>query len=445
MSKSLLVWLVLYYGGLLGALSHPMYPLISYLVFYYAPPHLNDWGEVLPDLRYSLIASIALLFAIVAHGGALERLKRESNPALAWLLLFGANTVVVTAWALDAARSWIYTTLMLKLVLLYVLMPIAIRTPAHFDLFSTVHIAGATYWGYKAWDDPKRRAGRLRDVGGPDTQNDNQAAGHLLTVIPFAALFVLTEKRKLQRAMYFVCAGFVVNVFILCNSRGATLGLIAAGMAAIALAGKGRRLKLIGIAVLGAAFVLYLADPEYIQRQQTTIDAKDGAAQSRWAMWAAGIEMVKDYPLGGGGRAFHQLSPKYIPDVLAATDSEERSPHNTYIQLATDWGLQGTILYFIFMFVTIRILHRIRKRTPDNSWYVYRALVIEVALVGTMTAAFFSSRLYGESIYWMCSLAFALYRIQSTEMEAVVPASAPQSVEAEPGLIPVPPREPATV
>jgi O-antigen ligase len=206
-------------------------------------------------------------------------------------------------------------------------------------------------------------------------------------------------------------------VFILCNSRGATVGLIAATMCAILLAGRGRRKKLIGAVILGALAVLYLADPEYIARQQTTTNATDGAATSRKAMWAGGIEMIKDYPFGGGGRTFHQLSPKYIPDVLAKTDSEERSPHNTYIQLATDWGLQGTVLYFVFMFLTVRTLHRIRKRAPDDAWYFYRSLVIEVALAGTMTAAFFSNRLTGESIYWMCALAFALHRMQSTALE----------------------------
>jgi hypothetical protein len=80
--------------------------------------------------------------------------------------------------------------------------------------------------------------------------------------------------------------------------------------------------------------------------------------------------------------------------------------------------LQGTFLYFGFMFATLRMLHRIRKRAPDNLWYYYRSLTIELALIGTMTAAFFSNRLLGESIYWMCALAFALYRMQSTELEA---------------------------
>lgn len=425
MSKMTMLWVVMYFGNLAGALIHPMYPMTAYLVFYYMPPHLNWWGQNLPDLRYSLLASIVLLVSIMALRTSVEKVHEEGNPAKPWLMLWGANTIVVTIWAIQMARSWIYTVICLKLVLLYALMPAAIRTRAHFDTFGAIHVAGATYWGYKAWDDPKRDAGRLEEVGGPDTQNDNQAAGHLLTVIPFVALYVLTETRKLPRVLYAVGGAFIVNVFILCNSRGATVGMIAAALSAIALAGRGRRKKLIGAAVAGGLAVLFLADPEFIERQQTTANATDNSAAARRIMWAGGIEIIKDYPFGGGGRTFHILSPIYIPDILSKTQWEERSPHNTYIQLATDWGLHGAAIYFVFMFATIRMLHRIRKRTPDDTWFVYRSLTVEVALVGTMTAAFFSNRLYGESIYWMCALAFILHRMQSTELENAALAAAP--------------------
>lgn len=431
MTKMAFFWVTVYGGGLAGSILHPIYPLVAYLTFYYMPPHLNWWGKDLPDLRYSLTAALFLLGSIVFLQSGLEKLKDERNPALPWLMAWGANTVLVTAWAFDTARSWLYTVVCLKLVLLYALLPAAIRTPTQFDVFGAVHVTGAAYWGYKAWDNPKREAGRLMEVGGPDTQNDNQAAGHLVTVLPFAALFVLTERRRWLRALYALEAAFIVNVFILCNSRGATLGLIAAGMAAVGLAGKGRRKRLIGVGILGALAVLYLADPEFIARQQTTVNATDNSAQSRKVIWAAGLQMIRDYPLGGGGRAFHIMSPSYIPTITADANTGERSPHNTYVQLATDWGIHGAVLFFAFMGVTIRLLHRVRKRTPDSAWYFYRSLAVEVALIGTMTAAFFSSRLYGESIYWLCGLAFALHRLQSTELEGVakaVPAAAPENV-----------------
>jgi hypothetical protein len=425
MSKILFLWLTIYLGGLVLALVHPIYPFVSYLTFYYAPPHVNWWGRFVPDFRWSLIASIVMLGAIVMHSGSLERLKNERNPALPWLLLFAFNILLVTTWAFDRARSWYWTVVLLKFFLLYALIPFAVRTPAQFDIFAATHIGGATYWGYKAWDDPTRIAGRLEAVGGPDTQNENQAAGHLLTVLPFVVVYAFSVKRHITRASILVCGAFIINVFILCNSRGATLGLLVMVCAAILLAGKGRRAKLVGVGAAGIVAVLLLADGRFIERQQTTTNPTDGASEGRLEAWQAGIEVMRDYPLGGGGRAFHILSPRYIPGIVEEHRGEERAVHNTYLQLGTEWGVQGLILWSGFIGSTFLLLRRCMKQSRDNPWFFYRFFAIELALIGTLTAGIFTSRLYGESVYWMCALAVALYRIHAT---AVAEETAPSTV-----------------
>jgi hypothetical protein len=427
MSKVLLVWLITYFGGLALALVHPIYPFMSYLVFYYATPEKNWWGEGLPNMRWSLVASLVMVGSLFLKSSSLERLKQTKNPALPWFLLFGVNVVVVTLWAQDRVRSWTWTVALLKLILLYVIMAATIRTPVQFDMFSAAHIGGATYWGYKGWDDPTRRAGRLKDVGGPDTQNENAAAAHILTVLPFVVVYAFSVKRRTMQALLVVCGGFIVNLLILCNSRGSTLSLLIMGCAAIVLAGKGRRKHLIAVALAGGVMLFALADNRFIARQQTTVEAQDGSAQGRLTAWKAGLRFMMDYPLGTGGRGFHILSPKYIPDIVAAHDGDERSVHDTYLQLAAEWGIQGLILWGGFMTSTLLLLERCRKSASQEPWYFYRFLAVELALIGSLIAGIFTNRLYGESVYWMCSLAFALHRMRETA----------KSVEAEQRVVSV--------
>jgi putative inorganic carbon (hco3(-)) transporter len=439
MSKILALWLIVYFGGLALALVAPIYPLISYIWFYYLPPDLNWWGRYLPDLRWSLLASLVLLGSIVLKHGSLERLKDVRNPALPWLLLFGANVTVATIWALDRARSWYWTVVLLKFILLYTLMPAAIRTPAQFDMFAAAHIGGAAYWGYKGWDDPERKAGRLKDVGGPDTQNENAAATHLLTVLPFVAVYAFSVKRRWLQGLIMVAGAFIVNVFILCNSRGATVALVAMLCAAILYAGKGRRIKLISVGVAAVLAFLLLADHRFIERQQTTVEHKDGASQDRLESWAAGLRLMRDHPLGGGGRAFHILSPKYIPDIVEKEKGEERSVHDTYLQLGCEWGFQGLFFWCAFIGSTLRLLWKSRRRAREDSWFFYRFLAIELALIGTLVGGVFTSRLYGESLYWMCALAFAMHRMYETALDQKTATAAATNVQtvAVPGsLIP---------
>jgi hypothetical protein len=434
MGKLTFVWLGLYFGGLLGGLIHPIYPMVSYLVYYFAPPQFHWWGRRIPDLRFSLTASAVVWLSMFLNQHRLEEVKSERNSALPWYACYAMNSTVVTTWAVDRAVSWVYSVIVWKLLVLYLMIPAVVRTPAYFDVFARTMVIGGTWWGYKAWEKPDRSGGRLAIIiGGPDSKTDNGAAGVLLTVIPFAALYTLTERRLIRKLAAAACTAFIVNVFILCNSRGATLGLIASGIAALLLASRRRRLRLLGTVSGGVLAVLLLADPEFIERQQTTANPTDGSAQSRLELWAAGLTMIKDYPLGAGGYGYHLLSATYASEVVAATDSEARSSHNTYIQIAVEWGVHGALIFLCFIAGTVWILHVIRRRAPANTWYHDRSLALEAGLVGILTAAFFSNHVYTEAIVWLCSLSFSLYRLQSTEL-ARETSRAPAAQASVPGF-----------
>jgi O-antigen ligase len=118
--------------------------------------------------------------------------------------------------------------------------------------------------------------------------------------------------------------------------------------------------------------------------------------------------------LGTGGRGFHILSPRYIPNIVDEHGGEERSVHNTYLQLTAEWGIQGLIVWSAFIVSTFRLLRRSRLAAKGDDWFFYRFLAVELALLGTLVAGIFTNRLYGESVYWMCALGFALHRMHLT-------------------------------
>jgi hypothetical protein len=76
-----------------------------------------------------------------------------------------------------------------------------------------------------------------------------------------------------------------------------------------------------------------------------------------------------------------------------------------------DWGLQGLALFLALIGYTFVLLHRVRKERANPDWIYYVSLGLQLGLVATLTAAFFSVRFFGESIYWLCGLSTALYRM----------------------------------
>jgi O-antigen ligase len=284
------------------------------------------------------------------------------------------------------------------------------------ELVILFQIIGAAYWGWDALD-ARRTNTRLEGIGSGDTLNSNLLGAHLLTIIPLTIIIALMKEPRWQRVTAIISAPFIVNLLILCNSRGATVGFVMAGLASFVLVRKGLRKRVLVGATVGGLALYLLADPQFITRQQTITDPTDASATSRLSIWAGSLRMVNDYPFGAGGRGFHILSPRYVPE-LQEQGSDGRSAHNMYIQIAADWGVQGLILFVAFAWYVLLLLHRVRRERLTADRVYFLSLGLELGLIGTLVAAFFSVRFYGESIYWICGLSTALYCMTSAEKEA---------------------------
>jgi O-antigen ligase len=303
-----------------------------------------------------------------------------------------------------------------KLVVTYLLFARIVRTPRVLGLVIVFQIIGAAYWGWDALDN-RRFGGRLEGLGSGDTQNANLLAAHLLTIVPLATLFVFLKQARWIRLTAVISLPLILNLIILTNSRGATLGLAASLLGALVLIRRGYRTRILVGAVASVAALLYLADPEFIARQQTIVSAEDNSAQSRVSLWRGTLPMIRDYPFGAGGRGFHFLSPRYIP-YLHESGSEGRSSHNTYIQAAVDWGVQGLMLFLALIGYTFVVLHRVRRERAKPDWIYFVSLGLQLGLIGTLIAGFFSVRFYGESVYWFCGLSTALYQMTGAAAQA---------------------------
>ncbi len=432
MSNTALAWLTAYAAGLLLSVVEPFYGLLAYLLDYYAHPPLRWWGDDLPDLRWSLLAASVLLCVYLLKGRNLFDPRILRHGQTKWLLGFLAVATLVTFWAVDVNRSLHYLTDIAKLALLYLLIVGTVRTRNQFRWFVLVMIVGAFMWGLDAYFDPKRRAGRLYGIGGPDSDADNSTAAHLLTVLPFLGIYLLKGVRW-ERLIALIATPFVVNTIILCNSRGATVAIAVMALAAVVLARGKTRWQIATLGLVGGVLFLYLTDPQFIERQLTLFHyEEDTSATGRLEAWEGALALMADYPLGAGGGGWDAMSPVYIPDIVAAYGGEERTVHNTYLLVGSDWGIPGLILFLGFVGSTLRELHEIRRRTTDQRIY-FESFALEVALVGFLTAAFFINRPYAEILYWLSALTAVLQNIAAGAWaEAPEPAASEDLELTEP-------------
>ena len=190
-----------------------------------------------------------------------------------------------------------------------------------------MHMAGAGWWGWEAYTNPKRTAGRLENVGSGDTLGDNGTAAQILTVLPFIAVYLLVSKNKKLKALAFLVGAVrPQHLHSVQQSRRNARAGRRRGVRQSGSPGPGIGLARLSPGVAMAGGLFYLADPQFLQRQQFTTDYEnDGSAKGRLEAWRGGVELVKDHPFGAGGQGFWELSPIYAADLVDSHGGETRS------------------------------------------------------------------------------------------------------------------------
>jgi O-antigen ligase len=435
MPNTTIVWFILYCVFLLGSFVNPLFGTLGYLFEYYLRPSMHWWGRPLPDWRWNFTIAAVLTVTYLLRRSSLPRIgKARTGPATCLIGLLLVMLLVTPLTAVNRTLSWDRTVSFSKLLLFHGLIVGTVRTELAFDAVAAIHMAGAGWWGWEAYTNPKRTAGRLQNVGSGDTLGDNGTAAHLLTVIPFIAVYLVVSRKKRLQSLAFLVAPFVLNTFILCNSRGALLGLIAAAGAAVWLTKSGNRVRMIGAGVALVAGLYVLADPQFLARQEPVNYEEDSSAVGRLEAWRGSLDLIQDYPFGAGGQGFWELSPIYVPDLVERSH-ERRDPHNTLVLVASEWGVLGLLLLLGFYYSSFRLLREVRRQSGGGIWY-YRSVAIQVSMIGLFVAGIFTDRLYAEAPYWLGGLAVALHRVHSHVRQAAANTETmPPPVEPQPSEV----------
>jgi O-antigen ligase len=321
---------------------------------------------------------------------------------------------------------------LLKYVLLYFLITRAIQDRTDFRVVVLAMAVGAAYIGYEVTINERGdfTGSRLEGVGAPGADTSNSLASVLLLTLPVIGSLMVNGRFR-DKVFAIMAAPFVLNVVLLCNSRGAFLGLIGAGAMFVALSrGAARKQALRAVALGGILLFLLLGDPEILQRFLTTFSGsedRDRSAASRLEFWQAGLLMIADYPLGDGGGSFKFVHGGAYLARVVGKDAPERSLHNGYLTEATEWGLQGLTLRLIFiggaMLAAYRTIKRCYEEGRPQDSLVGNCLI--AAIVSFLTTSVFGSFISNEWSYWIVALLIGYCQTYAVPARAVDPVHSP--------------------
>lgn len=422
-------WLVFVLACTVLAFSrHPIYGLTFYIGTFFVHPPSRWWGYMIPDPRWALLSAgitvMALLVYRNKHGvlPAGKPVWLANGPALL-LLAYAVWMWIQIPWALDIPSHIDGAVKYVKYLIAFWFIYWLIDSKKHLLTLLYAHALGCGLLGVFALSAP-REDGRLEGVGGPGIDDANTLAMYMASGAIVCMGLMMTAKGW-RRWFNLVVLALIGNGFVLANSRGAFIALVAGGLVLAVCKAREHRGVFWALALVGVVGFTFAVDKAFIERMFTIGDVAeqsedaDMSARSRVVIYEAQVRMAIDHPFGVGYRGTVVLSPSYLDRKWLTLDSNGdessagRSSHNTFMTTLVEQGLPGAMLFLSLVVWILGSIVRIRsldRRHADPDFSSLGGAVCG-GLVVVFVAGLATDYLMAEVQFWLFAALVSLLRL----------------------------------
>jgi len=216
----------------------------------------------------------------------------------------------------------------------------------------------------------------------------------------FVSIFIFFNDKKWRVYSFFVSL-FMLAGLIFTFTRSYWVGSFAAFVLLPFIHIKSNRAKLISIAGIAGAVIMFVFMPLVHNRVETIVHyKKNTSAMDRIALWQAGIDLYKNYDLKykiigcGSGNLYRFLKPYLVKQVKIIFGDKNvnshlfSSVHNEYLQILLKWGIVGLVVWlYLWIYVLFRNVVFIIK--TDNDFYKALIVGITMGFVAFLVGGFF--------------------------------------------------------
>ena len=409
---------------LLAFKRHPIYGFYFYLASFYVHPPSRWWNYMLPSVRWSLISAVVAVLAVLIHRGRLRGKPFWMTNAPATILTIYAILMwVQCAWALDLETHLEGATKFAKYLVAFWLVYRLVDTKETLRDLMFAHAAGCTLLGILC-QFVGRDGNRLDGVGGPGLDDANTLGMYLATGIIVSLGIFLTSKDWRRWASLGMMV-LILNGFVLANSRGSFLGLVAGGLVLLFCKAREHRKMFWVLALAGLVGFSAIVDKTFVDRMFTISDVvedsedADMSARSRLELYKAQLRMAADYPMGVGFRGTATLSARYLDRRWLARDNgaddpdAARTSHNTLMTTLVEQGVLGLLLFLAlvaWLLVAVLRVRGMNNRGTDAELITLSAATCG-ALIVVIVAGSATDYLMAEVQFWLFAALVSAFQL----------------------------------
>ena len=349
-------------AGLTAGAVNRFAALLFYVWFALFRPMEWVWID-LTALRPSLIAGLMLVIPSLLTG----RGPTVSHPLSFGSLLFLGAAALAHTQALDPASSLHWLDYIARLIVVCLFAVTLTNTRQR--LIALLAVMAGSFGVHAA------KAGLVslvnggvryyEGLAGAFVDNNGYALGAAMTVFLLLAVAQNVRSRVVKIGFY-VAVPLTAMTVISTFSRGGLLAL-AAGTLVWVLLQKRRVLAVTAVACAVAVLLAVVPLPTgYVDRLET-IQTEEESAMGRLHFWQVALAMSEDNPLGVGLWNYEAAYDRY--DFSHGRFGTRRSVHSSHLQVLSEIGVIGALVYVsLFVWgVCIALRVRSRARLPNVS------------------------------------------------------------------------------
>ena len=200
------------------------------------------------------------------------------------------------------------------------------------------------------------------------------------------------------------------------QSRGALVGLALTGTI---FWWKSRNKFSTAVLIAIAVLLVVAIMPEQWYQRMDTIDTyqQDESAIGRLNAWGTAINVANHRVFGGGFEMWHD----YVYSLYGPDPNNVRDAHSIYFKVLGEHGYIGLFLFLLLLALTwlrCSSIIRIAKKRPDADWARDLASMLQVSMVGYMSAGAFLGLSYFDYIYHLIVVAVAAHHVLTASQPA---------------------------
>ncbi len=386
------------------------YVLIWYLQIGYRIPAL---GAIRIEFIWALVLTLIALLAP-------DKPNYLKNPLSGIVILFFLSIAIQVPFSYVPDYSWnVFFNRVVKFAFMAFFIVSFVRSPKGLILFIGAFMLACLKMGQEGligqltgslvW----QNQGVMRLHGStPNYLHPNSFTGMALGTIPFILyLFPIVPK--------WLKAVLAVQFLLSCNiilHTGSRTGYVAFFIMIFIWFIKSMKKMLIGISIIILLIIGYqFVDEQYVARFNTILTGQEIEGNSigaRWQILEDAIIIFCEHPFGVGVSAF--------PAIRNEKFGRIQDTHNLYLEVATNLGIQGFVIFLVFIWRIFRLLNnlvyvknknKIQKRESDIQGAIVNSVFLFMSI--RLCLGLFGMDLY--EIYWwfVLGLTIALFNMNN--------------------------------